>query len=343
MAPLSRGGPGPGRGPQRARRGRACCGLVTAAVAAAALGPAVYHEARTFTGASSPATASRTTDREGSLASCRRVRPRWNLRRAAAAESGTTGSASAKADGASPGAVPLWLDIRVSRMAQALGNIGVGQAQQPDARPDVKQSIKELLAGLREKFQSIGMLQPKGDLVDAILVEAEFTGDVQEQVKDLGIAVYTARRDMDGVKLPSGALFVCDATTQMPIGAFDAPPIKFSASKRLIAQDVWSIVPKEEPLPEEVAEQEAIMKRYKEGLDDDSKYVPPTWSRIRYLLGFPTDDDCLQVEKGKVLAKLLPPNPLIWARAIMQRRKDAGSEVPAYRLKSDTEATGPGS
>lgn len=344
MAPLPRACPGSGRSLRRAGRRRACGGLVAAAVAAAALGPGTYSAARAFTGSSSsPATASRTAARAGPRPLCPRARPS-GLARGGAATACAAAEGGAEAASSTPDGVPLWLDVRVSRMAKALGSLGFAKAQSTDARPDVKQSMKELLAGLREKFTNIGMPQPQGKVVDGVLVEEQYLESVIEEVKDLGLPVYTAARNIEGVKLPGGALFVRDAATQLPVGALEAPPIQYSASQsqRQTAQDVWSIVPKEEPSPEEVAEQEAIMKRYKEGLENnDVEYVPPPMSRIRELMGVATEEDCLQVEKGQVLAKIIPPNPLLWARAIMQRRKEAGSGVPSYRLRSDSEAVGP--
>eukprot|EP00420_Gonyaulax_spinifera_P007540 CAMPEP_0197923608 /NCGR_PEP_ID=MMETSP1439-20131203/94270_1 /TAXON_ID=66791 /ORGANISM="Gonyaulax spinifera, Strain CCMP409" /LENGTH=113 /DNA_ID=CAMNT_0043545995 /DNA_START=24 /DNA_END=365 /DNA_ORIENTATION=- len=105
----------------------------------------------------------------------------------------------------------------------------------------------------------------------------------------------------------------------------------------MTALDVWTIKPKEIDTEDEEAEA-AAEARYLEGLEDPDKYVPPMRRRLRELLGLPTDDDCLPVTKGQVLAKTVPPDPLLWARALIQRSKDSGSEVPRYSLKSDREA-----
>jgi len=264
------------------------------------------------------------------------------LRRHVAIARGSTASdASKEAASAAPAALPMWLDLRMSVMAKALGSLGFAQAQQPDQKPDVKATLKELLEGLREKFGNIGMPQPKGKIVDAVLVEERWRASVAEDVEDLGLAVYTASRDIEGVKLPGGAFFVCDAATEMPVGALEAPPVQFSAAQRFTVQDVWSFVPKEEPSQEEAETEEEVMRRYKEGLEDDAEYVPPPWSRIRELMGVPSEEGCLPVKKGQVLARILPPNPLLWARALMQQRKDAGSRVPTYRIKSDSKAVPP--
>jgi len=237
--------------------------------------------------------------------------------------------------------LPLWLDTRASRADKALGSLGFSRAQQLDEQPDVKARMKELLAGLREKFDNIGMSMPKGKIVDAVLVEEQWKEAVLEDVKDLGLPVYTVARDLEGVRLPGGASFVCDAGTRMPMGALEPPPIQFSTTQRLSAQSVWSFVPKEEPSQEKVKAEAENMDRYEKGLKNEDEYVSPPWSRIRELMGASSDEDCLPVKKGQVLATIMPPNPLVWARAIVQRRKDAGSGVPAYRLKSDREAVSP--
>jgi len=232
----------------------------------------------------------------------------------------------------------MWLDVRAARLASSLSALGFAPAQEQLEQPNVKRTVLDLVNGLREKFDKIGVPQPKGRVVDAVLVDAPLAGAVIEDVRDLGLSVYTASRDIDGVKLPDGAFFVCDASTKMPVGALSSAPLRFTAAQRLTALDVWRMVPKEEPSEAEVEAKEEAMRQYREGLDDESRYVPPPPSRIRELMGFSSEDDCLPVTQGQVLAKTLPPDPLLWARALMQRRKEVGSGVPAYSLRSDREA-----
>merc|ERR1712062_399386 len=123
---------------------------------------------------------------------------------------------------------------------------------------------------------------------------------------DLGISVYTACRDIDGVKLPGGAYRVCDATSKEVIGGLQAPPLQLTQTAKLTALDVWQITPKkakEQPLKIS-AEAEAA------GI--------ASFEKLCELFDVRDDDkDALPVQPGRTLAKALPPDPLLWARAIM--------------------------
>lgn len=228
---------------------------------------------------------------------------------------------AAAAEG-SPDATPsadiqLWLDFRQERTARLKGNFAFATLKvSEDVNPSIVSAIDDLKSGLQEKLKIIGVTDLGDQVVAAALVDPEKAEAIIQEVKDLGIPVYTACQELEGLKLPGRASWVCDAATGKEVfGGLQAPPMQLTQTMKLTALDIWKIVPKatEDGSPEAAA-QEAELDRLCELFD------------VR-------DDDrgALPVQPGKTLAKALPPDPLLWARAIMQQRKESGAGSPAYR------------
>merc|ERR1712012_945027 len=177
-------------------------------------------------------------------------------------------------------------------------------------------------SALREKLKMFGVTDLSNKVISAALVDEERIQTILQEVKDLNIKLYTACRDMDGAKLPGGASWVSDATSKEILGGLQAAPLALSQTAKLTPLDIWQIepkTPKDEPQtrsPE--AEADGILP-----VDE-----------LRELFNLPDEDrGALPVEPGRTLAKVLPPDPLLWARMVMQQRKEAGAGSPAYTLK----------
>lgn len=232
--------------------------------------------------------------------------------------------------------VPMWLDIRVSTKEKALGTLKLIEAAERNYEPDVKAVLAQLHKDVKQKFSNIGITQQVGPLVSGILVEEKWLDVVVNDTKHLGLDVVAASPNFKGSMLPGRALFVVNASTNKPIGAVGRPPI--NQAERMASQKVWEVVPKDRAVVEaERAKEAAEMERYRKGVNGELPYVHPPEKRMAQLFGGLYEDDnaCLQVTRGEVLAEILTPNPLMWARVIMQRRKAKGHKIPTYRLRSD--------
>jgi len=219
------------------------------------------------------------------------------------------------ASDATPGTgIKFWLDFRQERAARASGKLTFTSLKvSEDWNPSIVSAMKDLRSGLQEKLKIIGVTDLSDKVISAALVDEEKVDAIIQEVKDLDISVYTACRELDGLKLPGGASWVCDATSKEVIGGLAAPPVQLSQTAGLTALDVWAITPKSEEPQEKSAKAEEFEK-------------------LCELFDVPDDDkDALPVQPGQTLAKAFPQDPLLWARAIMQKRKESGAGSSAYR------------
>lgn len=206
----------------------------------------------------------------------------------------------------------------------------------------MRKLLVELAEDLQRKFAKFGLKQPKSKVVEGIIVDDQFGAQAVEAVKELGLKVYVPRATFQGETLPEKGIWVIDASTDLPVGAIVNIEVFFTSAQRGMAQDVRLIVPKEED-PEEEArkkEEEEAMERYREGLRDPAKYVLPPPNRMQKLFGAPQEEDTsIPVSYGRMLAKLLPNDPILWARFLMQKSKaGAANGGVAYTLPSDQKA-----
>lgn len=224
----------------------------------------------------------------------------------------------------------LWVDFRAQRNVK-LGELAATSLLQP---PKVKEDLLNLAKGLQQKFDSIGVELPKGKLISGVMVDKQFVQEALDAVREMQVPVYTASKEVEGERLEGNAFFVCSAEDGMPIACLAPQQIRLSSQQPHAAEEVWGFA--EESMSK--AEREQIeaeeMKQYEAGLKDPSKYVMPPRKRMRELLGLPAEKKA--VSKGQLLAKTLPPDALLWGRALMQRFKEKGGSV-SYNLKVDRE------
>jgi len=217
--------------------------------------------------------------------------------------------------------IPLWLDFRQERTARVSGKVAFASLKvSEDVNPSIVSAMEDLTSGLREKLKIIGVTDLSDKVVSAALVDEEKAEAIVQEVKDLGIPVYTACQELEGLKLPGRASWVCDATSKEVIGGLQAPPMQLTQTMKLTALDVWKIMPK-------VAEDEKLR------ISSEAEAAGvASFERLCEMFDVRDDDkDALPVQPGQTLAKALPPDPLLWARAIMQQRKESGAGSPAYR------------
>jgi len=224
-------------------------------------------------------------------------------------------------DAASAG-IPLWLDFRQERLARLPGSGPyVSLKVSEDWNPSIKSALNDLMSGLREKLKIIGVTDLSDKVVAAALVDEEKAETIIEEVKDLGMAVYTASRDIDGLTLPGGASWVFDATSKKVIGGLQAPPLALSQTVKLTPLDVWKIEPKA------TEDEKPQISEKAEAADGDKVNI----DKLCELLNIEDQDrDAVAVQPGRTLAKVVPPEPLLWARALMLQRKESGAGRPAY-------------
>jgi len=260
---------------------------------------------------------------------------------AASPASGTPSLQVSTGDGHVTADLPLWLDVRKGREGIIDGIPVTANVLGAEANTMVNETLMELVEGVRPKLKLLGISTPPEQLIDGVLLGEQVTPEGLDSVRALGFDVYVVATNLDGVTLPRGNKFVCN-TEKVPVGAVSLKE-DFGLradGRRNTVTEVWSFMPNEdkrENTEEEQAEQDA-MDRYKEGLQDDSKYVPPPPKRVRELFSRSRDDqgDALNVVRGEVLARALPPEPLLWARFLVQRWKETGTMgTVTYKIKSD--------
>ncbi|CAE7233847.1 rsmC [Symbiodinium sp. CCMP2456] len=155
-----------------------------------------------------------------------------------------------------------------------------------------------------------------------------------EAVREMQVPVYTASKEVEGERLEGNAFFVCSAEDGMPIACLAPQQIRLSSQQPHAAEEVWGFAEESMSKAEREQKEAEEMKQYEAGLKDPSKYVMPPRKRMRELLGLPPEKKT--VSKGQLLAKTLPPDALLWGRALMQRFKEKGGSV-SYNLKVDRE------
>lgn len=212
----------------------------------------------------------------------------------------------------------LWLDCR--ERSSGKGDSFDAFVPQEEGQSPVTELLKHVLVGLKEKLDKIGVTAPGGRHVQGVLVDESTMNQAVEDLKGLPIAVYTATNDVEGIKLPFGAYFVCDGE-MMPVGTMSLPPDYMaisSAIKPLL--EVRTVVALDEV---QAAEKEARARN-----------ASSPSARLRELMSDERDIKSQHALKGQLLAKVMPADPIVWARAIMQRAKETGRSI-TYQLKSD--------
>lgn len=236
-------------------------------------------------------------------------------------------------------AVPeLWLDCRKN---QRVFIDGITMAA-PDSEhiKEIKVRLSKLSSELSVLMDNLGLPQPTGKLVDAVLVETDAKDDALEDAKALGLRVYYAARTLTGFEpldVPNSD-FLIDAATDVPVAA--VAPLSMQYGLRPVAAKIWRYEAEVEKavIEEKKAKFAAEMQRYREGLEDESKYVFPPKTRMAELMGL--DKDTFKaggpLTRSGVFARLLPPDPTIWGRAWIERQKqiNGGAKVP-YKLKDN--------
>mmetsp|Transcript_43937 Transcript_43937/g.71211 ORF Transcript_43937/g.71211 Transcript_43937/m.71211 type:complete len:327 (-) Transcript_43937:253-1233(-) len=246
---------------------------------------------------------------------------------------------AAESEGAAPPQYELWMDFRSGRL-KVPGESPFMSNQLLEC-PKVKEMLLDLVKGLKKKYETIGVELPKGRIVDGVIVDERFKDEVVDALKDLGLPVYLASQDVEGEKLPGNNYFVTEAASGLPVAIVSATAqIRVTKNQPSTAHEVWSIAEPEDPavVAARKAEEEEELKKYKAGLEseDDSDYVLPPMSRLRELTGSAPEQE---IRKGRLLAKTLPPEPLLWGGALMQRIKNSGVSIK-YRIKFDRQAAG---
>lgn len=238
------------------------------------------------------------------------------------------------AEGGSTSEYELWVDFRMQRLQkpQSTWAVGCGKVSVSPAgalqSPKVKEGLLNLARTLREKFTKIGVALPKGKLVNGVVVDEKFAQEVLEEVKDLQIPVYTACKEVEGESMQGNSFFVCKAADGEPVACLAPKQIRLSSTQPHAAEDVYGF--EEEGTKAEREKEEADeMDRYREGLKDPDKYVLPPRKRMRELFGLPPEPR--KPDKNQLMAKTLPPDALLWGRALMDRQR---SGKVGYNLKS---------
>jgi len=224
----------------------------------------------------------------------------------------------------------LWVDFRARRNAK-LGELAGTTTLES---PKVKEILKDLAKNLAQTFDSIGVELPKGKLISGLIVDKKYVQETMEAVRELQVPVYITSKEIEGERLEGNAYFVCTADDEMPVACLAPKQVRLSSSQPYTAEEVWGLG--EDPVSKAEREQQEAeeMRRYEEGLENPDKYVMPPRKRLRELMGFPAEEK--KVVMGQLLAKTLPPDALLWGRALMQRYKEKGGTV-TYSLKVDRE------
>ncbi|CAJ1406398.1 unnamed protein product [Effrenium voratum] len=236
----------------------------------------------------------------------------------------------------------LWVDFRAQRLKKpqrtlqvSCGKVSLSPADGAASSlqaPQVKEGLLQLARGLREKFTKIGVEMPKGKLVNGVIVDKKFAKEVLEDLRDLQTPVYTARKEVDGETMHGSGFFVCTAADGKPVACLAPKQVRLSSTMPHAEEDVYGL--EEDSSKEDREKQEAEeMQRYKEGLDDPSKYVLPPRKRMRELFGLPPEPR--KPNKDRLLAKTLPPDALLWGRALMDRQRTG---PVGYNLVIDRDA-----
>eukprot|EP00929_Paragymnodinium_shiwhaense_P072273 TRINITY_DN36690_c0_g1_i1.p1 TRINITY_DN36690_c0_g1~~TRINITY_DN36690_c0_g1_i1.p1 ORF type:complete len:381 (-),score=104.64 TRINITY_DN36690_c0_g1_i1:355-1497(-) len=230
-----------------------------------------------------------------------------------------------------------WLDFRKASVAMDRGLLAsVAEL----SLEDFQETLKDFIKQLRSRLDSIGIKLGSGDVAlsalreelgaVAILVDEESKDIVRESIKDVDIRLLYAKAEFEGIKVPQqGAKFVCDDVNRLPVAAVPAPPPQFGGHRRALPIDVWKFDWKQEmQAAKETADwQEEQMKVYEEGLEDPEKYVTPPPHRLREILDLPEFGSYGPLTKAGVYATAIPPNVLLWAKAVATRRKAQGESL----------------
>lgn len=210
-----------------------------------------------------------------------------------------------------------WVDFRAGRFknpsASAFASVMLAEC------PKVRESILELVGAVKQSFSSSAIDLPDKNFLDGVILDEEFGEEAQEQLQNLGIPVYTANRSIEGQKLPGNAAFVCSVEDGMPFAISVPTQVIVSQRQRQGAENIYAFAVEDaDAKAAREREEEEEMARYKEGLADDSKYVLPPKKRMNELFGLSTNRGA-QLPVGQLLAKAIPPHPLVWAKILMVR------------------------
>jgi len=272
--------------------------------------------------------------------------PQWprRVRQSLSVAAGAAATAEAAAPAAPAGLageeIGFWLDFRPSRMKMPAGSQLFRSGMTDEEMPEITAVIATLLRELKEKLKKIGIVPPGArEIVRAVIVEQSLAEKVSVGTKKLGIPLFVVKANINGTSLPWKASIVVEESSGIPVGALAPPPTRLTTLQPQTALEVSSLQPLDmAAVAAEKAKEEAELARYFEGLKDPEKYVSPPKSRLRWLLGGTSDEiqgETFAVGPGAVFAKTMPPDAIMWARALMQRRKEGGKGKPSYTVPSD--------
>jgi len=212
-----------------------------------------------------------------------------------------------------------------------------------DEMPEITKVVRDLLSELKTKLSTIGIVMPPAkEIVQAVLVDPGMADKVSEGIKKLGIPFFVVVPQINGTRLPWKANIIVEVESGVPVGALALPQMTHTTLMPKTPLEVSSLLPLDAgQVDSKKAAEEEALARYFEGLKDPSKYVPPPMSRLDWMFG--TRDDTkvegktFAFDQGRVVAKSMPPDAIMWARALMLRRKESGKKTE-YTVPSKKKA-----
>jgi len=231
----------------------------------------------------------------------------------------------------------LWLDLRQAKEVKISGvRVASGGLQELEGTANARKILVGLVSEVRAKFEKLNMTTPKGQFITAVLVNPADVELAYASFKDLKLKIFFHVLKFKGAALPvPDARFICDAETQMPIGAVPPPPVQFAAFRKPYAANIWLFDPLAELAAAEERENDKAeaTQRYKEGLSGEKSYVMPPKARAAELLGYTAYVDReSKLTEGGIFAKALPADPILWARELLAKSKAQGGSAPSVAV-----------
>lgn len=173
---------------------------------------------------------------------------------------------------------------------------------------------------VKARLGSVGVALGPETFHDGVLVTEDLLPEVKQELEDLNVPVFHEARELKGVEMTDEhSVWILDGLGE-PVGIMGRRKASLRATEE-VAQDVWSVKIKDDTtLAAEKEAADAAMRRYKEGLNDPSKYVPPPPERQAELSGGPRPVN-LPFEKVSIAAKALGMDVIAWSRAVMVRKR----------------------